>query len=696
MLKDIRGSESYLIITGFTSLSQLVEIFGGVQYPSLKSLRIVIGFDPDERIGRRLAHYSLPTEIKNYWLRQNISIRLCGPIINLIEKIKEGTYTFRVKDKLHAKLYIGQSAAILGSSNLSKSGTVKQAEANIRVQPSVNDTEKQQYESIKQLGEHFYSLAEDYNSQLIELLQKLLKDATWQESLARAIAEILESKWMKDYPVLYNALLNHQLWPSQKMGIAKAMKIIQDQGRVLVADPTGSGKTKLATALAYTLFHWLWENGLKDRSSALIICPKQVMDNWDLEQEPFKIYNRIESMGKLSQGKEKNIKQLQKEIESKDILIIDEAHNYLRPSSLRSRAINPRGATHIILSTATPINKKPEDLLRLIELLDIDNLSDTDLKKYKELRSARHKPMDKGQLEDLRGYINQFIVRRTKKELNRMIEREPSLYTNRNNHPCKYPKPITDIYSTGETEEDNRLAKEITELALKLKGVHYLMNWRISSYYRNTDEKKQYISNRLRAAGALSAFMVRSCLRSSKCALFEYIHGTEEAKAKFSLPALKKDSTGNIIGTIQKKLLSFSSIKFPKELVSDESKWLIIKNEFEKVCKKEIEIYNQISTLALHLTDNREENKVDTLIQQVNRFEKVLAFDSKIITLEYLRSILEKKNIGCNVIVATGSNEKNKSLVKEYFNLQSTNKDKIIALCSDAMAEGINLPEAQA
>src|SRR5262249_27827803 len=161
-----------------------------------------------------------------------------------------------------------------------------------------------------------------------------------------------------------------------KIGISRAMKIIQDQGRVLVADPTGSGKTKFATALAYTMFHWLWENGRKDRSNALIICPKQVMDNWEKEQEHFKLYNKIESMGRLSLGSDKNQRVLQKAIQNSDILVIDEAHNYLHPMSNRSKAINPKGSSHVILSTATPINKKVDDLLRLIELLDIDNLSD--------------------------------------------------------------------------------------------------------------------------------------------------------------------------------------------------------------------------------------------------------------------------------------------------------------------------------
>lgn len=134
LLKDITNSENYLILTGFTSLSNLIDVFGTIDYPKLHQLRIVIGFDPDERVSKRLPYYSLPTEIKNYWVKQNVSIRLCGPILNIIEKINNGIYHFKAKDRLHAKIYVGDQAAILGSSNFSKSGTVHQTEANIRVE----------------------------------------------------------------------------------------------------------------------------------------------------------------------------------------------------------------------------------------------------------------------------------------------------------------------------------------------------------------------------------------------------------------------------------------------------------------------------------------------------------------------------------------------------------------------------------
>src|SRR6185295_4448487 len=40
--------------------------------------------------------------------------------------------------------------------------------------------------------------------------------------------------------------------------------------------------------------------------------------------------------------------------------------------------------------------------------------------------------------------------------------------------------------------------------------------------------------------------------------------------------------------------------------------------------------------------------------------------------------------------------DKNRKLVKEYLSLRSENNEKLVALCSDAMSEGINLPDAKA
>jgi len=693
LFKDIQNSEDYLILTGFTSLSNLIAAFGATDYPKLQQLRIVIGFDPDERVGKRLPHYSLPTEIKNYWVKQNVSIRLCGPILNIIEKINNGTFHFKAKDKLHAKIYVGDQAAILGSSNFSKSGTVSQTEANIRVELSSSKTEREQYFNIKRIAEYYYKVGEDYNEHLIELFSKLFKDATWEEALARAVAEILESKWMQDYPVLYQALVTHDLWPSQKMGIARAMKIIQDQGRVMVADPTGSGKTKFATALAYTLFHWLWENGRKDRSNALIICPKQVMENWEKEQDHFTLYNKIESMGKLSLGLDKNQRTLQKSIQSSDILVIDEAHNYLHPNSKRSKAIIPKGSSNVILSTATPINKKVDDLLRLIELLDIDNLSDADLNTYFELRKNRRKGIDKKHLEQLKRYVNQFIVRRTKRDLNRMIDRAPEQYKNRLGHTCRYPKTNSIIYKTGETEPDKAIAKQILALIEQLKGVHYLQRLNIPNYLNTDEEKANYIKQRFTSATALAAYMVRVKLRSSRCALYEYLYGTKAANENFELNSTKNYS-GDILGKIKKLKTAVPKCTIDQQLLSEEHKWLYNESLYPSICNNEIRIYEEIGQLSERLSDMREKSKIQTLINSIRHHKKILAFDSTVITLDYLHKLLQQEQVKAKTIVAAGHNTRDRNQVMQLFALGNQTEEKLIALCSDAMSEGINLQDA--
>ena len=694
--KDIKNSENFLIITGFTSLSNLVETFGTTDYPKLKNTRIVIGFDVDERVSRKLVHYSLQSEIKEYWLKQGVSIKLCGPILNVIEKIKRGELIFKVKKRLHAKIYVGDEFAILGSSNFSKSGLTFQREANVRVGKNGKGEEKNQYLAIKLLAENYFDISEDYNNEIIDLLTKLLKDATWEEALARAIAEILESKWMKDFPVLYQAIVNTELWPSQKIGIARAMSIIQDQGNVLLADPTGSGKTKFATTLAYTLFHWLGENGYKGRSNALIIAPKQVTENWEVEQSHFNILNKIESMGKLSNSKGKSIEKLQKEIERIDILLIDEAHNYLNWTSKRSLRIRPKRSAHIVLSTATPINKRPDDLLRLIEILDIDNLSDVDLKDYIELRKSKGKIIDEGYMSKLKNYVQQFIVRRTKAELNKMIAREPQAYKNANGHLCKYPKTIPETYTTGETKNDKIIAQQIQLLLLELKGINYLQNLNFPTYLEKEEEKKLYLLQRFKSAPALAAFEIKSSLRSSHCALYEYLYGSDAALEHFKIDSHKSKS-GNVLGTLKRCKEHLPKTKFPDAWLPADCQWVLTSGNYQKACQKEIEIYEQIGKLCLELSGKREVSKVKALIQAANKFGKILAFDSTVLTLDYLKFLLDKEKTGIEVIVATGQNERNKKLVKEHFAIANKETDKkLIALCSDAMAEGINLPSGKA
>lgn len=696
LLSDIRRTKSLLIVTGFTSLAYLIETFGKEDIPGLTDVRIVFGFDIDQRVGKKPLHFSLAAEVKNYWAKQDISLSLCGAVINLIEKIKRGSINVRIIRHLHAKLYIGDDVAILGSSNFSKTGMDSaQREANIRLQRGLAN-EEAQYLAVKQIAENFFALGKDYNNELIQLLTKLFKDANWQEALARALAEILENKWMLDYPVLYKSIMNSELWPTQRTGIAKAMKIIQDQGNCLLADPTGSGKTRLGTALLYSIFHWMWENGRKERSNAMIISPKQVVDSWKDARTDFNLINEIVSMGQLSNGTEATWKRIYKQLLKTDILLVDEAHNYLNWGTRRSSRIQPKKSAHIVLSTATPINKKAEDLLRLVELLDIDNLSEEDLKTFKKFYPFKRKMPDETMLSHLQQYINQFIVRRTKKELNKIIEQSPDDYRNCNGQRCRYPKNRAQVYNVLATMQDLEAGNHINQLIKELKGLNYLQEWKIPTYIQSNEEKLDYVKRRFQSAPALAGFNIKSALRSSRPAAYEAIYGTDVAAQAFNISTTKQHS-GNLIKTLKVLRQAPPVINAISNWIPDDSKWILDERSYIAACDKEIEIYTAIGVEILKMSDSREHSKAALLLSEAEASFKVLAFDATLLTLDYIYKMLTEAKPNVEIILATGQDDSGKKKVRETFSHACThNGKKAIALCSDSMSESINLPAAKA
>lgn len=696
VMKDLHASEQYTIITGFTSLSHLVDTFGNQTFERLKKVRIVLGFEPMLK-GRKQyeTDIKLSKEIKDYWLRQGFSITLGGAVLRLIELIDQGFIDFRFADRLHAKIYVGDHHAILGSSNFSKSGLSIQHEANIRVAESeeaVEDVETQ-YKSIKKIADNFYNQAAPFNDEIVALLKELIQQVTWQEALARAIAEVVEGHWLVEYIELYKRLEQSKLWPTQWRGIAQAMNILQNQSNVLIADPTGSGKTKLCSSLVLTLIHWLWENGKRDQSNSLIVCPPLVIPIWQHEFKNLTFINHNQiSMGLLSKGKERRVKQAQDEIGMANILTIDEAHNYIRPDSNRSKAVQSNQANHIILATATPINKRAEDLLQLIQLLDVDNLSDEDFQLYKRLREQPKRQLESGDLDNLKRFISQFTVRRTKSKLNKEVSKEPHKYHNRLGKPCKFPLQHCRTYSTKETEEDKHIVREISNIIKKLKGLTHLRNFNKPEYeLKGEDAERTFVERQLVAAKALAGYMIRATLRSSHVALVEHLAGSDYAMDWFKFKS-KKNKTGNTIDKLEKyksklpNTHTFNKAVFPA--------WLTDEKEYAQACDEELAHYRKILSLAKKLSGEREIGKVTHLAQLYAKHRLVLTFDSTVISLDYLRSIFESKYPDIEVYVVTGADtgETMKDKVIEMCSLGSTAKGVI--MCSDKMSEGVNLQQA--
>ena len=691
---DIISSEDYIIVTGFTSLSNLIDFFGSQDFERLKKIRILIGFEPNVRGRKKYLKFKLDREIKDYWLKKGLSIMLGGAVINLIDKIDKGVVEFKYKDKLHAKLYVGDENAILGSSNFSKNGLNFQEEANIRVN-EIN--EEEQYKSIKLIAESYYEDALSYNGKIKELLNNLIQKVTWEEALARAIAEMLEGNWLNEYKEILTKLEQKKLWPTQWKGLAQAITILQNQSNVLIADPTGAGKTKLCTSLILALKHWLFEIGKNYRTNSLVICPPLVVPKWE---EEFRTLRRIDnsqlSMGLLSHSSKRNKKKIADYLSFANILTIDEAHNYLSPNSNRTNLIKSNNADYKVLVTATPISKKVEDLLRLIELLDIDNLTDDDFEKFKELVKKPYLRSKEDNIQNLRNFISKFTVRRTKKLLNKEIEKDPEKYINRLNKTCKFPNQIEKTYLTKETELDKKIVLEINKLASQIKGITYLTSFNKPKFEITKEESlKGYIDKRISSGRALSIYMIRASLRSSKVALVEHIEGSQKAMDYYNFQG-KVNKTGNKLARIQ-QLINKEKLPRKNKMFKDAffPSWLLNDEEYLIACEEEIKIYKSISSLAKELSTNRELGKVKELVKIGKKHQNVLAFDSTVITLHYLKKLFFDNYPEHKILVASGSEkDKDSKRVLEIFGLESKTKENYIAMCSDKMSESIDLQRA--
>lgn len=691
---DIRNSENYIIVTGFTSLSNLIDFFGSQDFERLKKVRILIGFEPNVRGRKKYLKFKLDKEIKDYWLKEGLSIMYGGAVINLIDKIDKGNVEFKYKDKLHAKLYVGDEFAILGSSNFSKNGLNYQEEANIRVNEI---SEKNQYKSIKLIAESYYEDASFYNDKIKELLNDLIQKVSWEEALARAIAEMLEGNWLQEYKEILVKLEQTKLWPTQWKGLAQAVSILQSQSNVLIADPTGAGKTKLCTSLILALKHWLFEIGKNYKTNSLVICPPLVVAKWE---EEFRTLRRIDnsqlSMGLLSHSSKRNKKKIVDYLSFANILTIDEAHNYLSPNSNRTNLIKSNNADYKVLVTATPISKKVEDLLRLIELLDIDNLTDEDFKKFKELVNKPYLRSKEENIQNLRSFISKFTVRRTKKSLNKEIEKSPEKYVNRLGKTCKFPKQNEQTYLTQETDSDKKIVLQINQLARKIKGITYLTSFNKPKFEITKEESlKGYIDKRLSSARALSIYMIRAALRSSKVALVEHIEGSQKAMDYYEFQG-KVNKTGDKLARIQ-QLITRGRVPRKNKMFKDEffPFWLLSKEEYLIACEEEFKIYQNISFLAKELSSSREQGKVEELIRIGKKHQNILAFDSTVITLHYLKKLFKDNYPDHNILVASGSEkDKDSKKVLEVFGLESKAKKSYIAMCSDKMSESIDLQRA--
>lgn len=287
----------------------------------------------------------------------------------LAKALRSGNVEVRRYEKsfLHAKAYITSPAqahasrpegVIAGSSNLTGAGLTRNLELN--------------------LGRYDHAIAERATGWF---------DKLWDAAVPYDLATVydaalfLRSPWDIFIHVLWRLYGSEvdvdavadsglPLTTFQKHGVARAMRLIQEMGGVMVADEVGLGKTFIAGEIL--------KKYAERRQRALLVCPAAVRDStWKrfISDQQIHIeclsYEQLALDRQLRDARRPNAdrRHLLRDKEEYQLIIVDEAHNYRNPdaptraAALRALLLGQR--RDLLLLTATPVNNSLWDLYNL-------------------------------------------------------------------------------------------------------------------------------------------------------------------------------------------------------------------------------------------------------------------------------------------------------------------------------------------
>lgn len=504
----------------------------------------------------------------------------------------------------------------------------RQSEANVRFPRG----DSRRHAEARSMAEGLWNQGKEFTDAFLALLDALLRSVTWQEALARACASVLEGDWARCYvPASLLAELSPPMWRHQVQGISQAMWVLENVGSVLVADATGSGKTRMGAWLIRGAFDRQYRLGFVQRPSPLILTPPQVAPVWERFLRETGLSFQVESQGPLSSTRATRHDALVRHIADTELLAVDEAHNFVRRSGRTLRLVT-HYAGNVILFTATPINRGATDLLSLVELLGADNLSDASLEVLARLHRGLARDREVvGDLDVLRREIRRFTVRRTRAQLNEIAEAFPEEYR-LEGRQARYPKHVARYFPCRSSGSDDAIAGRISALADQLSGVT-----RLGKVLRAPAGlgEPTYLRRAVSSARALARHHVMSCLRSSTAALTEHALGTEVARERHLPelnPSLAKARTGDMAG----RSAAIAGHPPRWELAIDPPaglEWLRDEAAHRVQAAADAGLYRQIGELAAALSTAREESKVSHLQQLVQQRQLVIGFDSHVISL---------------------------------------------------------------
>lgn len=710
IIQSSKDSENILFISGFSSIGFFSYLFKEIYLDpnsKTKHIKFILGNEISK------SSYKIQDEVKNHFEENSFDyyyfagIELLKKFIENKSKLdKELGFSKQISlevkietgdRRLHAKIFVFDNDLIYGSSNLSYSGTVEQLEINKKVN---KDIELVEFTKVKEIAESYWNskTAIDYKKELLEVFDSNLEiSENFKESMQLFQDNFINGNWFKHATHKYQNEIYEKLWVHQKRSVWQALKILDKDGSVIIAEPTGSGKTKIASTILRYLYDKYSElNNLT--GNIVVVCPPNVETEWTEEIiDKYKINGvDIISSGVINTIDEpRNIKHLLS-LKNAKILLLDEAHTYANLLTKRGKNLLFNNYTdYLIMLTATPLNKVINDYKGLLMHIGGDCLEEDHIKNLNNhifIRNAKKYvfELDMEQKEYYKSAISSITVRKTKEEINKFSKE------NKNNILGRYPKEITKNYDFKISADDQQHLKKIVSLAQQLIGFCYL-----KKDFNNT---KSPLTEFNKIRGLVKHFLIYN-LRSSKVALIEHIHGTNS-------PHIKNLFNNQQIPKIEIKGKIHDLKKFKEQTIwKYDLKWAFLwktKEDFERTIDFEIETYEKILQECLLMSDIIATSKISKIfkimIKKAPKFEyrKCLVFDKIPITVLYLEHIFKKeikqRKIDCETISIIGENkDKLINQFKASFGLDKKGEYidmNCVGFASNILSESVNLQGA--
>lgn len=692
----LREAQEALLISPATDLASVSSVLTGWSDEKERPLRLLLGRAPETSLeGQFLVRRgSAQTRLHEAWLDRGIDVAAMRHAARVIQLIDEGRIVARLfpedQRAMEARMVATDVAVLMGSSALTRAGLELDVQSNLCVTPE----DPLRFEAARRFAEELWARGVDWTEGLKELLRALVHLCTWQEALARACALVLDGDWAK---AIDGAPRRAPLWPHQEVALSRGLYLLDQCGGLIVADATGSGKTRLGAALFAAALRRRRSRQSGRDDSALAFVPPGVKVDWARELGQVVGSQQVQSHGLLS-GAEEGRDELIQSIQSARLLGIDEAHNFLNLSR-RTQALRQHLADEVVLFTATPINRGASDLLPLIALIGADNLEDHQLSTVKRLLKSRRAVGDlglsKADEDELRGVLRQFLIRRTRAHIQQYVKERPEAYREPHSGALlSYPEHCSVEYSLPLEGADRAIVEQIKLEAAKLKGIGWFGKRleRYAAWQADDVSERDALRRVIKSAEALARYHLIHALRSSRAALVEHVEGTKSARAFAALSRELKpgvrESQGQLTKLKDHQIPEWGFREVPR---GEAPLWLTDQPAHDRACEEERDCYKTIARLARRLSDAREVAKVETLLEYHQTHDRLLAFDHSLITLELLEAMLIARRAPVAVFSGRGGST-TKRRAKACFDRAADGA--MIGLCTDAFSEGFNLQGA--